>query len=94
MLNYFNPSDPHQTVDSKGEAYMTPTGYAKISGKSVSEIEARCNGATWISAKTVYRWLLADNPKLADEFGSAGATAFLHLREGYTISSTKPGNKC
>lgn len=43
---------------------------------------------TLLPAKTIYRWLIKDNPELASEMGEVGATIYLHKLAGYEVTST------
>ncbi|HEY9650149.1 MAG TPA: P63C domain-containing protein [Coleofasciculaceae cyanobacterium] len=43
--------------------------------------------ATLIPANLVFRWLIKDNPELAEEMGIVGATVFLHKLAGYSVTS-------
>lgn len=40
-----------------------------------------------ISAKLVFRWLMKDNPELAEKMGTVGATVYLHQLAGYKVKS-------
>lgn len=41
-----------------------------------------------IPAKLVFKWLIKDNPNLAEKMGEVGATVYLHQIAGYKIKST------
>jgi hypothetical protein len=43
-----------------------------------------------IPASLVFKWLLKDNPGLAEKMGEAGATVYMHQIAGYKITSTLP----
>ena len=40
-----------------------------------------------IPAKTVFKWMIKDNPDLAEKMGECGATVYLHQLAGYKIES-------
>jgi hypothetical protein len=40
-------------------------------------------GVNLIPAKTVFKWLIKDNPELAEKMGEAGATVFIYKLAGY-----------
>jgi hypothetical protein len=44
-------------------------------------------GVALIPAKTVFAWMVKDNPELAIAMGEAGATVFLHKLAGYEVKS-------
>jgi hypothetical protein len=41
-----------------------------------------------IPAKTVFKWLIKDNPDLAEKMGECGATVYLHQMAGFKVAST------
>lgn len=45
-----------------------------------------------IPAKIVFRWLMKDNPALAEAMGEAGATIFMQRLAGYKRQQPKPPN--
>jgi hypothetical protein len=44
-------------------------------------------GVHLISANTVFKWLMKDNPELAEKMGEAGATVYMHQLAGYKVES-------
>jgi hypothetical protein len=44
-------------------------------------------GCELIPAKIVFRWLMKDNPELAEKMGTVGATVYLHQLAGYKVKS-------
>ena len=51
------------------------------------QTEGGLQGVHLIPAKIVFKWMIKDNPDLAEEMGECGATVYLHQLAGYKIES-------
>lgn len=71
-----------QAINKRCKAY-NQEAFKKAEMLSPSGLQ----GYNLIPAKLAFKWLLKDNPSLAEKMGEAGATVYLHQIAGYKVSS-------